>query len=330
MLTEISEYTVFSQYSNKHFKVSINSVDCETVEKRFAIGCTENGYCFVYDSFHSICKICCRTKHSTVLTDAKWEKNSMLKFCSTSLDGNLRLYDVTEHDNPFQTFNTGSHLHSCSFNFKSPIIACGMDGGSARLFDLRQSVNLQALETSYESDVEVVEWSPDSEYLVVCGDTDGHLMLFDTRQIREPYEFRWWRLQIDDESDSTAHDSSIVGLTFSPNGRRILTLDNEKYLRQWGTDTGLATAFEYKMNKVNKKNRRIGICMTDKNEILIPENNSIINITKKEKMVGHIQNVTAVTANADGFVSTDQNGFLCVWRKRDEIQIENDTSDWSD
>ena len=94
MLSEISEYTVFSQYSNKHFKSPINSVDCETVEKRFALGCTDNGYYFVYDTFHSICKICNRVHRSTVLTEARWEKNEMSKFCTSSLDGNLRLYDV--------------------------------------------------------------------------------------------------------------------------------------------------------------------------------------------------------------------------------------------
>lgn len=330
MLNEVSEYSVFAQYSNKHLRFPINSVDCETLQKRFVVGCTDNGYYFVYDTFHSLCKICFKTHHPTVLTDVRWKKNEMATFCTSSLDGNLRLYDVIEPEKTSQSYSTGSHLHSLSFNFKSPIIACAMDGGFARLYDLREKVHLHALETSYESDVKVVEWSPDSEYLIACGDVDGHLMLFDTRQMREPYEYRWWSVEVGDDSDSTAHDTAIVGMAFAPNGRTFLTLDDDKYLRQWGVDTGLTTNFECKMNNIFKRNRRIGICMTEKNEILVPDNNSIFNITKNTKMVGHTQNVIAVATIADGFVSVGQDGFLCVWKKSDKMQIENDVSDWSD
>lgn len=330
MLNEISEYTVFSQFSNKHFKFPINSIDCETLGKRFVVGCTDNGYYFVYDTFKSSCRICHKIDRTAVLTDSRWKKNDITVFCTSSLDGELRIYDVSSPKKPSQSYSNESHLHSCSFNCKYPIIACAMDNGLTRLYDLREKVHLHALESSYKFDVKVTEWSPDSEYLIACGDTEGHLMLYDTRQMREPYEYRWWSLEIDDGSDSTAHDSSIVGMSFSPSGRTIFTLDEDKYLRQWDVDTGLTTAFEVKMKSIYKRNRRIGICVTENNDIFVPDDNSIVNVLKKEKMVGHTQNVTAVTTNLDGFVSTGQDGFVCVWRKSNEIQIENDVSDWSD
>lgn len=330
MLTEVSEYSVFSQFSDKHIKSSINSIDCETYRKRFVVGCTDNGYCFIYDTFKSLRKKHFQTHHNAILTDCRWKKNDMSTFCTVSFDGNLRIYNIAETENPYQTYKTGSHLHSCSFNYKQPIIACAMDSGLTRLYDLREKNHLHALETSYKSDVNVTEWSTDSEYLIACGDTDGHLILYDTRQMREPYEYHWWSIDVNDGSDSTAHDSSIIGMAFAPNGRTILTLDDDKFLRQWGVDTGLTTTFEAKMDTAYKPNRRIGICITEDNEFFVPDNNSIKNVTKNKKMVGHMQNVIAVTTNLDGFVSVGQDGFLCVWRKTNEIQTENDVSDWSD
>ena len=195
---------------------------------------------------------------------------------------------------------------------------------------MRESVNLHSLDTSHNADVKTVEWSPDSEYLIACGDTEGNLLLFDIRNGKKPYQYGWWRLKIGDDSDSIAHETSIVGLSFSPNGRTLYSLDDGGLLRQWNVDSGLSTAVEYKLDFTSKRNRRIGFCISDKEDIFVPVENTILNIAKREKMIGHLKPVTAVAKSADGIISVALDQYLCVWKKTNDIHIENDASDWSD
>ena len=329
MLHEDSEYQVFSQFSSKKFHGSINSVDCDTVEKRFALCVTENGYYFIYDTFRGLCKILHHTKKESILTDGRWRKNDKQFFCCTSLDQKLRYFDIVDAKKPLHEYELFSRSHGCSFNYKAPIIAAALNNNSVRLIDTRQSINLHALSNKYESGVRAVEWSPSSEYNLAFGDNDGHLIYYDTRQPKEPYEFGWWKTYIDEDNDSAAHDSPVLGLAFAKNGRTFYSFDNEGFVKQWDTDTGLTTMTQFRLDKEPLRKRRYGICVIG-NDILVPERNAIVNFHKRQKMSGHMKDVTALVENYDGFVSVSQDMYLCVWKHRNYILINDDVSDWSD
>ncbi|OHS95393.1 hypothetical protein TRFO_10528 [Tritrichomonas foetus] len=329
MLSQDSDYAVFAQYTSKHFKNSINSIDCDSVEKNFVLGTTDEGYYFIYSTYKALCKYCCHTKRKTVLTDARWKKNDLQTFATSSLDGNLRIYDLLSPKEPTHEYGSGSQIHGISFNYKSPIVACAQNDGMTRLYDLRQKVNLNALDTDFEDSINVVEWSPASEYSIVCGDSAGRLCYFDIRQMKEVYEFRWWKMEIDDDDDSFAHENEIIGLTYSKNGRTIHTLDKDGVIRLWDADSGLTQMIEYKLDSPPNRARRYGICMLG-NDLAVPERNSINVITRRQKMLGHMQDVNAVVETLDGVASVGMDKNLLVWRKKDEMMIENDVSDWSD
>jgi WD40 repeat protein len=188
---------------------------------------------------------------------------------------------------------------------------------------------LRALDTTFEEDVRIVRWSPTNENILAMGDAEGRVVLFDIRHDRQPYFFRQWKRVIDDDDQSNAHEHGIVGLTFTPNGRTLYSVDSNGIVRAWDVDRGLSTLEEHKIDITGPRQRKLEICIFE-NDLLVPVKNSVCNVQKGDAHVGHVKDVLGVAAYSDGFVTCGADRFLCVWKRRKDVQMQDDQSDWSD
>jgi WD40 repeat protein len=242
----------------------------------------------------------------------------------------VRLYDTNAAKAPFTApVDFGWSVFSCDFNCASPVVAAALEGGVCRLWDIRADVNLRALDTTFDDDLRIARWSPVSEHMLAVGDSSGRVVLFDIRQERAPYFFGQWKRAIDDGDQSNAHEHGIIGLVFAANGRTLHSLDSAGVLRVWDVDLGLSTLEQHRMDLTGERQRKLEICIFE-NDVLVPIKNSIMNVQKGDVYVGHMKDVRGVAAHSDGFVSCGSDRFLCVWRRKEDVNVPEDHSDWSD
>ena len=326
---ESTEFSVYSQYSNPKFQGGINAVDVENNQKRLVFGCTENAYCFCFDTLKNQDLYCFTYKNPNILTDISIYQADCSKYCTAGADGKLRVHMTKHPSQKPQIFECNTVIFSCSYNSYDPIIAAALDG-KVRLFDERQEHNLATLATGYENIVSCAKWVPNSNYMVVAGDEQGHLMMFDIRNVMEKFELDWYRNEtLEDIQKPQAHNSAIVALSFCEESRTFISCDQLGTIREWDYDTGLATFNEYHVKEFTRKKRKYEVSL-DSKHIIVPENNSLHNIENDEIFVAHSQNVNGSKFFANGFVSYGEDSVLTIWSPRSSIEVIDDKSDWSD
>ena len=320
---------VTSQYSKRKFSGAICALDCDRFERRYILGCTENGFFFSYDVYMSqeVFYGCIPT--NSILTDVKWSTTNPKMFAVSSYDTNLRVYDSSKLEQPIYEYPFGSKIHSCTFNPKSPIIAASMELGLTRIIDIREKANLNALRALIPNEITNTRWIPDSEYAVICGDEIGNIYLFDIRKPEEPYQFNWWKQKVlIDDDNSPAHESGIIGLCFTENNRHFYSMDKKGTIRMWNVDDGLSAFVQYQLKEPAKYPRNLEID-TFNGDLFVPESNRIRNLNKSELFVGHAKDVVSISSFDDGIATGGCDSFLCIWRSDYEDEIY-DVSDWSD
>jgi DNA excision repair protein ERCC-8 len=329
MLRGVGDFSVASQFFSRGVIGLIASIHCESVTHRYSLAVTDAGNYFSYDIWNDSLSFLYCLPDRIVLTDASWLTYDTGLFCTSSMDGYLRLYDTSRPDQPLpDALDCGYPVRNCEFNSKAPIIAAALEEGYCRLWDIREKVHLRELTISEEDDTTVVKWIPDSEYSLVVADVQGRLAFFDIRNDKTPYFFSWWRASLDQVDYRSGHDQSVIGLTMSANGRILYSLDTLGYIREWDIDRGLSNMKQVKVDFTGVPARLMGMCLFE-NELLVPVKNAVYNMQTDQAMIGHANHVVGVTAGADEFVSAGTDGFVIVWR-RPSLLPEVDESDWSD
>jgi hypothetical protein len=97
----------------------------------------------------------------------------------------------------------------------------------------------------------------------------------------------------------------------------------------WDVDLGLSTFEQHRLALAGDRHRKLEMCLFE-NDLIIPIKNSITNVQKGDVYFGHMKDVRAVAAHRDGFVSCGSDRFLCVWRRKGDVNVPEDHSDWSD
>ena len=326
---ESSEFLVYSQYSHPKFQGGINAIDVENIQKRLIFGCTENAYCFCFDTLKNQELYCFTYKKPNLLTDISLYQADCSKYCTAGADGKLRVHYTKHPSRKPQIYETNSIIYSCSYNSFDPIISASVDG-KVRLFDERLTHNLATLATGYEYAVTCAKWVPNSHYMIVAGDEKGNLMIFDIRNVSEKFELDWNRNEtLEIVQNPQSHSSAIVSIAFCEEKRTFLSCEQIGAVKEWDYDTGLATFNEYHVNEFSRKRRKYEISF-DSKHIIIPENNSLINIENDDRYVAHSQNVNGSKFFSNGFVSYGEDSVLTIWSPKISVEVIDDKSDWSD
>lgn len=326
----IGDFVVDAQFSNPMYSGGINSLDIDPIYGTKVIGGTENGCYFCYDLSRNQEIYSYRLKHPAAITDVAVLKTDGGIFCTTSVDGHLRIYDIKNARKSAQMTDCHCIIRSVSAAPDAPVVVVGLEEGSTRIFDLRQSVNLNALKTGYDTPVSIAQFSNDNSFLVAVGDALGRLFLFDLRNPKVPYQLDWYRAEITDKPETyVAHGSEINCIQFSPNSRTFLSLDKNGVIREWSSDTGLSELNEYRITEYKRSVRRMKIAYTSKT-IFAPSENSVYDILEDKKNIGHISTVNGVFENNGSLISYGEDNLMTIWKKKDAVSFVDDKSDWSD
>ena len=326
---ESSIFSVYSQYSNPMIKGPINGVDVNPLNTRIIIGVTEDSVCFSYDVLEMREQFVFKIAKSAALTDISISKSNCDYFCTSSVDGKVSVLSMKKPLEKPVVYNCNTPVWSASFCSVEPVIAAALDG-RIRLFDLRENANLTSLKTGFNENVTVVKWCPHSRHMIACGDSSGRLFLFDSRNPEKNFRFDWNRLEtLEDVERPEAHKTTIKAIEFSKDGRNLISCEQNGVVREWCVDDGTSTLNEYRVQPLKRDLRKYDI-VNGEIGIFIPENNTVYDIYKEEKMIGHSLDVTGVHEVADGFVSYAQDSICCFWREKSFVDTVEDKSDWSD
>ena len=324
---------VAAQFSRSCFRGPINSVDCDSRDRRWVLGVTESGHYFLYDTLALKPKWCHNVGSMALLTCGCFAPHDPSKFVTTSYDQYLRMYDTSSPKKTFRDpLDCGHSIHGCAFNTEEPILAAALDSGSVRIVDIRERVNLIQVETGHTSTISAVTWLPRSKNTVIAGDRRGRVFVFDIRSSQKPYELGRNRTSIDaeDAEDAThAHQFAVVALEFDDLGTNLYSLDNRGVLRQWDISQGLSTGRETRLRGNGERRRMARMCFFD-GDLLAPSENFVVKVKSGENLPGHIRDVTWLAATNEGFVSAGADSYICVWRREHEMPAVADESDWTD
>ncbi|KUJ11884.1 WD40 repeat-like protein [Mollisia scopiformis] len=168
-------------------------------------------------------------------------------FLSSSYDHHLKLYG-TETLQVSADFDLNSivYTHALSPIADHLLVACATQHPAVRLVDLRSGSSTHSL-AGHHGALLSMAWSPTLEHVLASGGIDGTVRLWDIRKSSGS-------LGVLDMEDSTgitgtdgmgrsarAHTSAVNGITWTDDGRYIITAGHDERIRVWDAATGANT-----------------------------------------------------------------------------------------
>lgn len=182
-------------------------------------------------------------------------------FLSSSYDKSLKLWSTERAQLSAQfDLNTTIYSHSTSPIAEHLLVACATQHSSVRLVDLKSGAAVQAL-VAHGGPVLATAWSPRLEHILVSGHADGKVRVWDVRRSGGV-------LALLDQEDSTgiverfrqasnsntpsryhtaaqAHDEAVNGVSWTDDGKYIISSGLDRKIRVWDAATGANTLASY-------------------------------------------------------------------------------------
>ena len=182
-------------------------------------------------------------------------------FLSSSYDKSLKLWSTTKSTlSASFNLNATIYSHSTSPIADHLIVACATQHSHVRLVDLKSGSAVQAL-VAHGGPVLSTVWSPRQEHILVSGHADGKIRLWDIRQAGgvlsmldqedalgivhrykhavaaglEPSQVPLGR------SSAQAHDEAVNGLSWTSDGKYIVSSGLDGKIKVWDAATGANT-----------------------------------------------------------------------------------------
>ncbi len=173
---------------------AIQSLRVERVEDRYIlVGCAD-GQVAMYDQDGFVTQegrkalaIISRgdgvSLHSKGVCVADWYTNDTGMFNVGSFDGSVGVWDTNmmECAHLYRVSDCVNVIASGIFAETSPLIAVGTKSDQLRLLDVRQESNTHTL-AGHSEQVTCLAWSNVSEYVLVSGDVEGTVFVWDLRK----------------------------------------------------------------------------------------------------------------------------------------------------
>ncbi|MEC7556042.1 MAG: hypothetical protein VYA32_02640 [Planctomycetota bacterium] len=160
------------------------------------------------------------------------------QLASTSMDQTIRLWDIGTGET-LQTLegHTNSVL-AVAFSPDGKLLASASRDHSAKLWELATGKVLHSYESTSGFVVDVA-FSPDGKHIATAASFRPFKMGDKTVILKEPGEINLWEIQTGTSILSLkGHDSAIVGVDFSPDGKHLVSISRDKTAKLWNVATG--------------------------------------------------------------------------------------------
>ncbi|KAK4561123.1 hypothetical protein LTR86_005078 [Recurvomyces mirabilis] len=190
------------------------------------------------------------TTESLGITHVSFYPFDSLAFLTSGYDRTLKIFS-SETLQASGTFDLGSTIYShATSNVASHLlIACASQHPAVRLVDLQSGSSTHSL-AGHAGSVLSVSWHPKNEHILASGATDGTCRLWDIRRSASSLGV----LDFDDsvglggyDANGTgarrrergkAHNGAVNGITWSEDGRFMVTMGHDERMRVWQMNTG--------------------------------------------------------------------------------------------
>ncbi|KAF2877816.1 WD40-repeat-containing domain protein [Massariosphaeria phaeospora] len=175
-----------------------------------------------------------------------------LAFLTSSYDHTVKVYS-SETLAPSASFDLDSVVYNIALSTIAShlLVACATQHPAVRLVDLRSGASTHSL-AGHSGAILSTAWSPVREHMLASGATDGSVRLWDIRR-------SVGELGVLDLEDSVgvlgkpassftrnsvmgkAHRGPVNGITWTEDGRHLVTCGHDERIRVWSTETGANT-----------------------------------------------------------------------------------------
>ncbi|KAL5121942.1 hypothetical protein ACEQ8H_000158 [Pleosporales sp. CAS-2024a] len=191
-------------------------------------------------------------EHKLGITQVCFYAFDSLAFLTSSYDHTVKIYS-SETLAPSAAFNLDAVVYNIAL---SPIadhllVACATQAPNVRLVDLRSGANTHSL-AGHSGAILSTAWSPVREHILASGATDGSVRFWDIR--RSVGELGVLDLEDSigiprkatssfsrNSSHRQAHRGAVNGITWTEDGRHMVTCGHDQRVRVWDTDTAANT-----------------------------------------------------------------------------------------
>ncbi|KAJ3960477.1 hypothetical protein N0V92_002895 [Colletotrichum tropicale] len=203
-------------------------------------------------------------------------------FLSSSFDRTLKLWS-TERMVVSANFDLNAEIytHATSPIADHLLVACATQHSSVRLVDLKSGSSVQSL-VSQGGAVLSVAWSPRHEHVVATGHFDGKVRLWDIRRasgligqldqedhLGVVHRFNHakacgmdWNQMPHFRSAAQAHNEGVNALTWSDDGKYIISAGLDRRIRVWDAATGANTLAAFGSMIQNRQPKTVSMFVT--------------------------------------------------------------------
>uniref|UniRef100_A0A1I7XUB5 WD_REPEATS_REGION domain-containing protein n=1 Tax=Heterorhabditis bacteriophora TaxID=37862 RepID=A0A1I7XUB5_HETBA len=172
-------------------------------------------------------------QHKYFITDCQWYADDIRLFITASTDKKLKVWDLANvkmidalNCSDISSHRTTPQIHWNEINRTNPLIAMAVGSTNIQLFDLRVGGIAQELRSRGSSGVCAVRWIPSDLHLLVTGDSNGGLAVWDTRSGRDALS-KW----------NSGHVSAVGGIRFTNDGLYLVSGSTNREVVLWDANT---------------------------------------------------------------------------------------------
>mmetsp|Transcript_7726 Transcript_7726/g.11808 ORF Transcript_7726/g.11808 Transcript_7726/m.11808 type:complete len:437 (+) Transcript_7726:297-1607(+) len=305
------------------------------------------------------------TGHSSSIVSAEWYAFDTGAFVSGSSDGCVMVWD-TQNMQPavsWKPLNTISCLDlSKSSGRSESLIATGSNKDSMiKLVDIRSGAASHSL-IGHSRGITTLQWCPKSDVILASGSHDGNVRLWDIRKagshstvtilnrdLSSPFPLRPFRSEYEhlrDKSTKTkqvgpntysdtyhvsSHDTSVACLSFTPDGRYLLSYGSDRKLLMWDlSSTGhlITRQFSPPIGFSSMSNALSPLIIQDKQIWLGVQSQVLVYSLEHgglpvQILDGHLGRVTSLEFWKSGpmLFSGGKDGMILTWKASSAAQI---------
>ena len=171
-----------------------------------------------------------RHSHKYSLASLSWGRDSGI-LISSSKDGVMKIWDANSPRRPVEMFVVGRRLYTHAVSDSGSLVAAGRDSGHVTLVDLKSGSTSHVLRGGHQADTKVTSlaWSLSQPNVLASGGVDRNIFLWDIRRadsclMRLDSDSVKVRRQKTDRQQSSSHEDSVLGLSWTPCGRWLISV----------------------------------------------------------------------------------------------------------